>query len=71
MRCYFMRGGHIVAVEELKVASDAEAVERSAKLFAARKGDKLEGFEVWDRARFIHRFSVNGNSKASQRQSAG
>jgi hypothetical protein len=52
MRCYFMRGGHIAAVEILDVKSDEEAVEKCAALFEERKS-RFEGFEVWDRTRKI------------------
>ena len=52
MRCYFMRDGHIAAVELLDVKSDEEAVEKCRALFEERKS-KFEGFEVWDRTRKI------------------
>ena len=52
MRCYFVRDGHIAAVELLDVKSDEEAVEKCRGLFEERKS-KYEGFEVWDRARKI------------------
>jgi hypothetical protein len=52
MRCFFMRGGHVAAVELLEVKSDEEAVEKCKALFEERKS-KFEGFEVWDRARKI------------------
>jgi hypothetical protein len=52
MRCYFMRGGHIAAVEILDVKSDEEAVEKCVALFEEQKS-KFEGFEVWDRTRKI------------------
>jgi hypothetical protein len=52
MRCYFVRGGHVAAVELLEVKSDEEAVEKCKALFEERKS-KFEGFEVWDRARKI------------------
>ena len=52
MRCYFVRGGHIAAVEILDVKSDEEAVEKCAALFEEWKS-KIEGFEVWDRTRKI------------------
>jgi len=48
VRCYFMRGGHIAAVEILDVKSDEEAVEKCKAFFEERKS-KFEGFEVWDR----------------------
>jgi hypothetical protein len=52
MRCYFMRGGHIAAVELLDAKSDDEAVEQCRALFEERKS-QYEGFEVWDRTRKI------------------
>ena len=52
MRCYFMRGGHIAAVELLDAKSDEEAMEQCRGLFEERKS-KFEGFEVWDRTRKI------------------
>ncbi len=52
MRCYFMRGGHIAAVELLDVKSDEEAIELTKALFEVRKS-KFEGYEIWDRARKI------------------
>ena len=52
MRCYFMRGGHIAAVELLNAKSDEEAIEQCRALFEERKS-KFEAFEVWDHARKI------------------
>ena len=64
MRCYFMRDGHIAAVEVLTDASDTAAIREADALFAERKDkDKFAGYEVWDRARFVHRFPANGNGK--------
>ena len=54
MRCYFMREGHIGAVEMVTDASDEAAVAEAKSLFAKRK-DAFSGFEIWDRARFVHR----------------
>ena len=51
MRCYFMRDGHIAAVELLDVNSDEEAVEKCKVLL--RNGNPNSSFEVWDRARKI------------------
>ncbi len=72
MRCYFMRSSHIVDVEVLDVTDDTKTVEQAAKHFATRQADKFDGFEVWDRARFIHRFPANGNGKknGNRRKSA-
>ncbi|MGH6983109.1 MAG: hypothetical protein ACRED7_02205 [Stellaceae bacterium] len=61
MRCYFMRDGHIGAVEILADTSDAAAVAQAQALFEQRK-DKFAGFEVWDRARFVHRYPPDRGS---------
>lgn len=59
MRCYFLREGHIGAVEVLTDASDDAAVKEAEALFAKRKDkEDFAGFEVWDRARFVHRYPV-------------
>jgi hypothetical protein len=48
MRCFFMRGGHIQAVEELPGLSDEEAVEKARQMFDERKAARnYDGFEVW------------------------
>ena len=54
MRCYFMRDGHIGAVEELPGLSDEEAIAKAHALFSERK-HLFEGLEVWDRARVLIR----------------
>jgi hypothetical protein len=54
MRCYFMRGGHIEAVEELAGLSDEQALAKAHALFSERK-HKFEGFELWNRTRVIIR----------------
>jgi len=54
MRCYFMRGGRIEAVEELAGLSDEQAIAKANALFSERK-HKFEGFELWNRTRVIVR----------------
>ena len=54
MRCYFMRGGRIEAVEELPGLSDEQAIAKAHALFSERK-HKFEGFELWNRTRVIIR----------------
>jgi hypothetical protein len=54
MRCYFMRDGHIEAVEEVPGLSDEEAIAKAHALFSERK-HLFEGFEVWDRTRVLIR----------------
>jgi len=60
MRCYFMRHGHIFGVELIDdKLSDAEAIEHAEGLFAERaakpSGGDPQGFELWERNRFIYR----------------
>src|ERR1700760_3505457 len=54
IRCYFMRDGHIEAVEELPGLSDEKAIAKAHALFSERK-HLFEGFEVWDRTRALIR----------------
>ena len=54
MRCYFLRGGHIVAAEELAGVSDKEVIEKAQVLFSERE-NPVEAFEVWDQTRVIIR----------------
>ena len=50
-----MRGGRIVGVEDLSGLADAEAMAKARTLFNQRKQD-IDGFELWNRSRFIGRF---------------
>jgi hypothetical protein len=52
MRRYFMRGGHIASVEELPGLTDDEALAKAHALFSERK-ELFQGFELWDRTRFL------------------
>ncbi len=54
MRCYFLSGGHIASVEELTGLSDEAAVAKAHELYAKSKA-LYEGFEVWERMRFVFR----------------
>ena len=56
MRCYFLRGGHIIAVEELTDLSDKEAIAKAQVLFSERE-TPVGAFEVWDQTRIIIRHS--------------
>ena len=55
MRCYLMRHGHIGAVELVSDASDAAAIKEATGLFETRSKEGFAGFEIWDRARLVHR----------------
>jgi hypothetical protein len=60
MRCYFMKGGHIAAVELLEETDDAARIRRARELFGTKGKDiGAEGFEVWDGPRFVFRFPAN------------
>ena len=54
MRCYFMRDGHIEAVEELPGLSDEAAIAKAHALFSERRRF-FEAFELWDRTRVLIR----------------
>lgn len=54
MRCYFLRGGHIVAVEELTGLSDNEVIVKAQVLFSESEV-RVGAFEVWDQTRVIVR----------------
>ena len=55
MRCYFINKGHIAAVEEMFGLTDEEAMSKCRELYLERKS-LYEGFEVWDRTRFLIRY---------------
>ena len=52
MRCYFLRGGHIVAVEELTGLSDEDAIAK-AQVLVSESEIPVGAFEVWDLTRVI------------------
>ena len=54
MRCYFLRGGHIVAVEELTGLSDEDAIAKAQVLFSESE-IPVGAFEVWDQTGVIIR----------------
>ena len=57
MRCYFMRDGHIGAVEMLQPADDKAIIEQARSLFKELGPLRTaDGFEVWDGPRFVYRF---------------
>jgi hypothetical protein len=53
MQCYFQRDGHLAGVEMLPLGlSDEDAIARAHTLSSKRRRP-FDGFEVWDRARFV------------------
>lgn len=69
MRCYFMKAGRIYAVEELKGQTDKQLIDEGRELFNSKGlAQGAEGFEIWDHARFVYRYVVEGSA---QNQPAG
>jgi hypothetical protein len=64
MRCFFMKGGRICAVEPLAGTSDAELIRQAQDIFGTR-GLPIgaEGFEIWDQTRFVYRFVLEGTDQ--------
>lgn len=54
MRCYFMRAGHIAAVEFLQHGSDENLIKQGKILFNERANGLYDGFDVWDGKRRLH-----------------
>lgn len=63
MRCYLMREGQIGAVEILIDSSDFAAIKQAKTLFEVKYKNRYSGFEVWNRARLVHRYSEPTSSK--------
>jgi hypothetical protein len=59
MRCFLMRGGHIVSVRELStVLSDEEAIEQ-CRLEFEKSRQYFDDFEVWQRTRKVYQHSLD------------
>jgi hypothetical protein len=57
MRCYFMKDGHIAAVEPLTQSTDAGRIAEAREFFELKgKPRGAEGFEVWDGTRFVYSY---------------
>ena len=56
MRCYLMRKGHIASVAILTIGASDEQLIAEAKALFKGCAEIYDGFEVWDRERFIFRF---------------
>lgn len=73
MRCYFMRKGHIEAVEVLPDnLSDEAAINMAREFFELYKdqGRLFDGFEVWFEARFICRWPPDSPNASPVRASS-
>ncbi len=62
MRCYLMRGGHFVGVEDVEATTDAEAIQFAIKIFydrqTADKREPYDGFELWAGDKIVHRHHI-------------
>ena len=59
MRCYFMKDGHIAAVEPLTQTTDEGRIAEARELYRLKGEPRgAEGFEVWDGGRFVYRFPI-------------
>ncbi len=57
MRCYFMKAGRIASVELLSATTDKDRIAEARELFTLKDLPRgAEGFEVWDRDRFVYRY---------------
>jgi hypothetical protein len=66
MRCYFIKDGHIAGVELLNQTTDDARIAEARELFALKGLPRgAEGFEVWDRNRFIYRYPERADDSAA------
>ena len=69
MRCFLLRGGHIVAVKELSTdLSDEEAIEQCRLAFEnglQYSDNPFDDFEVWKRVRKVYQHSLDEGLLAS------
>jgi hypothetical protein len=72
MRCYFLKNGHIGAVEVLEPGlSDTDAIKKGSTLFLKRLRDGYDGFEVWDRERVVFRYPEDEGSSPDSNSGTG
>ena len=70
MQCYFQRDGYLAGVDMLPLGlSDEDAIARAHTLSSKRKRP-FDGFEVWDRARFIFSLSPSAETLAADKPRA-
>jgi hypothetical protein len=62
MRCYFAKGGTIVATKEFADMSKEQAIAMAQTLFKESLGS-YDGFEIWNRNRKIYREGHNSNRR--------
>ena len=69
MRCFFLRNGHIAAVEMLPGLSDQDAIAKAQNLFFLDRQGQFEGFEIWERTRSVFRHPNRDAAKPAVNQS--
>lgn len=64
MRCFFMVGRRIAGVEFLTKDDDAGRIAEAKERFETKGKVKFgaDGFEVWDRDRFVYRYPPDAPS---------
>jgi hypothetical protein len=70
MRCYFLRGGHIVAVEELTGLSDKEVIVKAQVLFSESEVP-VGAFEVGSDARDSQASAHRSRARMGRRWTSG
>ena len=64
MRCYFIKAGQIVAAESLHGTNDDDVITQARDLFQQKGAPSgVDGFEIWDRDRFVFRFPAQQGDK--------
>lgn len=57
MRCFFISKGHVGYVAFLHLGTDEALIAQASGLFKAKREElNAEGFEVWDKSRFVYRY---------------
>ena len=59
IRCDFTQAGRIVAIAEINCRWEEEAIAKAHRLFARRKAERLDGFELWEKERLVCLFSIH------------
>lgn len=72
MRLYFLRNGHIAAVELLEtITDDQAAIRMGGARFLERLKEGFEGFEIWERDRVVFQYPPVGDDNAGPASKSG
>ena len=65
MRCYFLRGGRIEAVELLESGSDDDMIAQARALHQVHASmQPIDSFEIWSGRRFVYRWGASHADKS-------